>query len=369
MKKLTRSKRKNSHKIRNAGLILFFGLVVTVIAILPSVPANKFSYGETNYGIQFTPEPARSSLQLATFELTPTPATSYTPQQGSQMQPNTPQQQVLQQQIPQQSTQHIIPKKTWGPTPKGFPTPVKSGKACVGYEESTKHPPTTCSCPQVTVICKNGSSYLSNGQKYAANPCGDKHAHPTNGRYCLEKPVIYLYPTNPTTVAVQVVSTGAVVVSAPHYPTDGWQNILANPNGELFYQGREYNELFYETSVTTFDKPTSGIIIPTNQLPTQLNEILNQLGLVGREKQEFISFWVPQLENLHASYIYFSILDQKEKAKVDTVNITPKPDTQIAFIAYFKPVASATNNAVLQLPAKPERKGFVSVEWGGVLDK
>jgi len=371
MKKIPKGKRKNSHKIRNSGVVLFFGLVVAIVAILPTVPTNKFSFGATDYGIQFTPVPAKSSLQLETFELTPTPETQSVPQSGSQQQkPNIPHQQVPQQTFqPGQSFQHIQPKKTWGPTPVGFPTPVKSGKACVGFEDTTKHPPTTCSCPQVTVICKNGKSYLSNGQKYAANPCGDKQSKPTNGRYCLEKPVIYLYPTQPTSVDVAVISTGQVTVSDPLYPDGGWKHVLADPNGTLTYQDKQYSELFYETSVTTFAKPTSGIVIPTGQLNNKLNNILDQLGLVGREKEEFIDFWVPQLQTLNSPYIYFSLLDSKEKAKVDTVNIMPKPDTQIAFIAYFKPVATDTNNSVLKLPTKPERKGFVSVEWGGVLDK
>ncbi|MGH7203639.1 MAG: hypothetical protein ACREHC_04315 [Candidatus Levyibacteriota bacterium] len=237
-----------------------------------------------------------------------------------------------------------------------------------------------CECMDLTVICKGGVATNPDGTTFTIpkgdapegfepgqNPCGTKIA-PADGRYCVAKPVIYLYPTIPTSVNVQVITSGTIVVSDPHYPQGGWQNVLAYPNGNLTYNGKQYAELFYESSVTDFQKPDKGIIIAKNQLPEKLSSILDQLGLINNEKQEFLDFWLPKLQNLPSPYIYFSLLDTSAKAQVDKVTISPKPDTEIAFIAYFKPVSSATYGSVLHLPTKPQRVGFVSVEWGGTID-
>jgi hypothetical protein len=262
-----------------------------------------------------------------------------------------------------------------------YATPPSNSPYCpISDEDNGTIVNSTCTCLDYTIVCKNGLAYTDSGQPFTLppdldfnfpnepptdNPCGSYLA-PTDGRYCIGKPVIYLYPTMPTTVTVRINTTGNIVVSDPKYPQGGWKRILADPDGTLYYQGNKYNELFYETSVTDFQKPETGITIATNQLPMQLNSLLTQLGLIGHEKQEFISYWLPRLTALHAPYIYFSVIDKTAKRAVDNVSITPKPDTQIAFIAYFKPLQKPLANS-LQLPKIPQRKGFVSVEWGGVI--
>ena len=238
---------------------------------------------------------------------------------------------------------------------------------------------TGCTCLGPAVVCKNGKAYNINGApfdfgyKNSINlspdfPCGTVLA-PGNGTYCIGKPVIYLYPTKQTVVSVAVKTPGRIVISNPTYPTGSWQNILAEPDGTFTYNGHQYSELFYESLIHTFQKPAQGIIIPTSKLSIRLAAILDRLGLIAHEKQEFLGFWLPKLQQLHAPYIQFSILTANAKNQIDAVTITPKPDTQIAFIAYFKPVFTRYNLPELQLPPKPHRKGFVSVEWGGILDR
>ncbi|HSX09072.1 MAG TPA: hypothetical protein VLF93_02890 [Candidatus Saccharimonadales bacterium] len=367
MKKISKTKNKKSSTLR---IVLFFVLVVAVIIIIPYTPTNFSSFGAST--IQFTPVPAKSSLQLETFQLTPTPGAQFTPQQG---QPNTPQQ-------PTQSTKPTQPGKTqpgnpFGPigsTPVNVPAPAhpiispfkSNGQLCSVTDNSGVSVGGNCYCPALQVTCKNGVGYGANGALYpGVNPCGTSAA-PKSGRYCVEKPVIYLYPTTPTYVDVQVKTSGQVVVSNPHYPQDGWKDVLAYSNGSLRYQGQDYSELFYESSVNTFAQPQQGMTIPTSELSQRLPVLLDQLGLVGHEKEEFLSFWLPRLEALHSPYIFFSLINQSAKADIDSVTISPKPDTQIAFIAYFKR-ASVPSEDTLKLPPTPKRQGFVSVEWGGVI--
>lgn len=263
----------------------------------------------------------------------------------------------------------------------GYATPAPTVKPlCAPNDDNGVLVTDACQCLDLTIICKNGKGTdlngnpfqipkgdEPNGYKAGQDPCGTKIA-PNDGRYCVAKPVIYLYPQSPTAVDVQVVTSGQIVVSDPHYPQGGWRNVLATPEGTLTYNGKQYSELFYESSVNDFQKPEQGITIAKAQLPQRMSAILDKLGLIGKEKQEFLDFWLPKLQALPSPYVYFSLLDTSAKASVDKVTINPKPDTQIAFIAYFKPVDSADNGTVLQLPATPQRVGFVSVEWGGTID-
>ncbi len=344
--KHTRKKTKtNVKKLQRGSLGTFYTLAILALLVVGGyvfVGGAPNTHSTSNEGqvmiITPTPESSKKSLQLETFgfvTITPTPTQT--------------------------------PSKPKGPT-----------KLCSYNDDNGIKVPTDCQCIDASVTCKNGQPFDDNGKPLTgkigdpplavSTVCGSPLA-PTDGRFCVAKPVIYLYPQHTELISVSVQSTGQVVVSDPHYPQGGWKNVLAQPDGNLYYNNKPYTELFYETDVTTFDKPQRGIIIAKNNLKDNLNGILDQLGLQANEKEEFLSYWLPRLSQLNAPYIYFSIIDKQVKDTIDNVNISPKPDTQIEFIAYFKPVTNPeAYDSSLVLPQKPVRKGFVSVEWGGVID-
>jgi len=238
-----------------------------------------------------------------------------------------------------------------------------------------------CTCSHTVIICENYKckgidSEKSNPEK---NPLGCESADSFglcdlgfsegDGSYCVAKPIVYLYPEKPTFIDVQVISTGQVVISDPLYPTDGWKQVLAYPNGDLSYQGKQYRELFYETDVDDFQKPTNGINISKENIEPELKRILTRLGLNEFERSEFMDFWVPILKNQDKPYIQFSLITGKAKAEIDTVIIEPKPDTSIEILAYFKPLDTPFQGSTLILPENPPvRAGFTAVEWGGIID-
>ena len=88
------------------------------------------------------------------------------------------------------------------------------------------------------------------------------------------------------------------------------------------------------------------------------------------EQQEFLDYWMPKLTELHTPYVLVSVLDKTEKDRIDHVDISPKPDTKIEFLVYYKglqiPYAQVTPLVLPQQP--PARNGFTSVEWGGVIE-
>lgn len=191
---------------------------------------------------------------------------------------------------------------------------------------------------------------------------------PTNGTYCIGKPVIYLYPTKNTIVNVKVNTPGSIIESIPFYVDGGW-NVLAHPNGTLDYDGKIYKEFYYESSVTKVNPPKQGFVVEKDKAEEKLKEITAKLGLIKPEQEEFLSYWLPKINNLNSPYLFISVIDKEEKDRIDNVEILPKPDTKIEFIVYFKPVYKPFSVSGLNLPSEPPKRiGFTSVEWGGTID-
>lgn len=188
--------------------------------------------------------------------------------------------------------------------------------------------------------------------------------------WCDAKPVIYLYPTKPTNVSVKITIPGKITVSIPKYEeNEGWKNVLAYPNGDLIYKNNKYSELFYETIQERTTPPAAGWVVKMSNLKAKLTVITTKLGLKENEQQEFLSYWLPRLKDLEKPYVFVSVFTGNEKQSIDKVDISPKPDTFIEFIMYYKGVDAPFNIKPLELPQDiPPRTGFTAVEWGGILD-
>lgn len=338
-KKMRKNIKKTKKSINSKLFILAFLIGATFLSLIPTIQYKLVSHGQFD-GSNFVPEEPKNNLQLYWF---------------------------------------LLPIDS--PTPHPLIPPL--GNLCSIDDDNGVQVPATCSCIDLAVTCKNGVPYNDDGTVFSINDpnviyggpqsdlttlCKGSKIAPGEGRYCIAKPVVYLYPTAPTLVNVRVESLGKVVVSDPLYPEGGWKNVLAYPNGNLSYKGKNYSELFFETEVENMQKPKKGIVLQTSLLNEQLGAIVEQLGLSASEKDEFLQFWIPRLKGLNSPYIFFSLLEKTEKEKLDKLIITPKPDTVIEFIAYFKPLDTDTYGNSLKLPPTPKRKGFVSVEWGGILD-
>ncbi len=187
--------------------------------------------------------------------------------------------------------------------------------------------------------------------------------------WCDSKPVIYLYPEKPTNVSVKLSLPGYVTESVPHYPKGGWQNITAYPGGRLEYQGKTYSELYYESAVErAAPEPVKGIVASPPRYRETLIYFGTQLGLNDKELAEFVSYWMGRLSQVNSPYMFFSYYPPQDKQKIDGVGITPKPDTMIEFIMYFKPLNNLKKVQAPTFSPVPSRQGFTAVEWGGILD-
>jgi hypothetical protein len=300
------------------------------------------------------PQPANQTLQLQTLEFTtptPAPAPVVVPAAGT---PGAP---------------------AAGAPPAAAPT----GPPGCNFDTYTPMSP-DCKCPLDVVTCANqqctsivnnligGVSVPCTGYDWCSFPGGPGETVRQAGTYCLGKPIIYLYPVKDTLVNVRLNIPGSIVESIPTYVSGGW-TVLAHPNGNLEYLGKTYPELYYESSVTKVNPPQRGFVVEKSQAEVTLTEVTTKLGLIKSEQTEFLNYWLPKIAQLNAPYLFISVLDQKEKDRIDNVTISPKPETEIELLVYFKPVYAPYSPRELKLPNQPpKRNGFTSVEWGGTID-
>jgi uncharacterized short protein YbdD (DUF466 family) len=178
------------------------------------------------------------------------------------------------------------------------------------------------------------------------------------------KPVVYLYPTKTQVVDVRV---GAdVTVSDPFYnPSTGWQNVTAQPNGQLSYKGISYDSLFWEgTGYGAYPPITSGTVVPRAQAESTIRVQLAAQGLNQKESADFIEFWAALIPNKpYVQLAWFSTVDLNELAPL---YISPEPKTLIRVFLDMRGLDEPIDLPEPQFSA-PTRDGFTVVEWGGLL--
>lgn len=181
----------------------------------------------------------------------------------------------------------------------------------------------------------------------------------------IEKPVIYLYPTQKQTIEVQLNYNGALTHTYPKYPTDGWQ-VIAEPNGTLWDKnGMEYYALFWEGKPHKQIIPKDGFVIAGKETAAFLEEKLAYLGLNRKEANEFIMYWLPRMEENNYNFIHFSGKQYEEQA---ALIINPKPETIIRVMMLTQSLEYKINIPLQDLNSlKNKRKGYTVVEWGGSL--
>jgi hypothetical protein len=177
------------------------------------------------------------------------------------------------------------------------------------------------------------------------------------------KPVIYLYPETEMLVNVQLDLNGKITHSYPKYPEGGW-NVKAQPDGALYDEnGKEFYALFWEGISPQEFTYMDGFIVKGSETEKFLESSLDIIGLTRREANEFIMFWLPQMENNTYNLIHFSTNEYEEIAQL---KISPKPESILRIMMVWSPL-----DQVIEIPQqnlydlRVEREGFTVVEWGG----
>ena len=177
---------------------------------------------------------------------------------------------------------------------------------------------------------------------------------------CAEKPVIYLYPTEETEVNVKLNLDGGLTCTYPAY-YDGW-TVTAHPDGKLIDEnGREYYCLYWEGETYAQYDFSRGSCIKGEDTAAFLEDVLAKIGLTEREANEFIIYWLPQMEQNPYNLIAFQADAYTDSAELE---ITPAPDSLLRVFMAWKPLDTAVDIEPQEF-AGFERSGFTVVEWGG----
>lgn len=177
------------------------------------------------------------------------------------------------------------------------------------------------------------------------------------------KPVVYLYPTKTTNVSVSV---GAdVTLSDPYYNNStGWRNVIAQPNGQLTYQAKQYGSLFWEGyGHGEYPAITAGTVVRTEYALHTMRQQLYAQGMNQTETNEFIDFWKDKLPS--KPYTRITWFDTKELNQLAPLYIVPRPQTLIRVFVDFEGLEKPIYLPPQQFQA-PARNGFTVTEWGGL---
>jgi hypothetical protein len=178
------------------------------------------------------------------------------------------------------------------------------------------------------------------------------------------KPVIYLYPQAPTSVAVKV---GAQITkSDPEYGSNGWQDVMAYPDGSLKYNGNTYPNLFWEGYGNgAYPTINFGTIVKSQDVLKTVKTQLAQQGLNTKEINDFVTFWGPKLQT-DKPYVRISWLGTSQMNQLAPLTVSPLPNTVVRVFMDFKGIDKPYSLAPQKF-VTPKRVGFTVVEWGGLM--
>ncbi|KAG8943354.1 hypothetical protein FRC04_002910 [Tulasnella sp. 424] len=202
----------------------------------------------------------------------------------------------------------------------------------------------------------------------------------------LRKPVIYLFPAEPTQVSVKlslipewrfsVLYPYATIEETKHSegPRHGQQvewKVLARPDGTMSvtagaHAGIDAAYLFWEAQIAdeiagfpdspptsrpgtpvierelafipgrTICSPSDSVLVPAKDVPVYLDKALQALTLHAEARTSFITFWLPHL--LRHQFVALKFISQASFEQAAPLDITPRPDVVTRIFMLFRRV-------------------------------
>lgn len=222
------------------------------------------------------------------------------------------------------------------------------------------------------------------------------------------KPVIYLYPVEPTACKVSLTLLEGEFTALLPVPEDfagessasfaSW-GVTAQPGGLLQHSGGEeahppVSSLFWESTAlfkeeevgfdatTLHGSPcsttlarlkcirTPPVCLPGARVGQWLFKALARLGLTPAEYTECVTFWGPRMA--HHPFVVVSFLSQGTLEARAPLTVTPVPERVLRVMLLLKGVGVMPEGLMGEEEGLPERCGgsrqgrFWAVEWGGV---
>lgn len=176
------------------------------------------------------------------------------------------------------------------------------------------------------------------------------------------KPVIYLYPKQPTNVAVTLGYPSKYLTYTYPIYQNGWR-VRADPDGTLtnLKDGSQHYYLFWEGDKKVDWDLSEGFVIKGSDTEVFLREKLAYMGLTPREYNDFITYWVPEM--CHNPYNLISFSTEQYEA-LAPLSVTPAPDSILRVHMVYKGLEQPVK-VFPQTLVTWQRTGFAVVEWGG----
>lgn len=176
------------------------------------------------------------------------------------------------------------------------------------------------------------------------------------------KPMVYLYPERAMDVDVELDPSIRLTSAYPVLHDRKWR-MSAAPGGRLVDRamGREYYGLFWESQGWAPPSTDTGVVVRGADFAETLDSLLERKGLDFREREEFVTFWLPRMGSRPWVAIRFQ---DRAFASSHPVHVEPGPDVFLRVFAVFQGL-DEPRPMVAPVLSAPERRGFVAVEWGG----
>jgi hypothetical protein len=180
------------------------------------------------------------------------------------------------------------------------------------------------------------------------------------------EPVLYLYGTDEP-VTVTLGPDIFVTASAPRVQDHRW-TLLPTGDGGVSVPGSDerWPFLFWEGQSGLFEPPAGGEVVARAEVRAHLRRVLAARGLQGREIDDFLEAWAPELEQ--SPFVRISFHEPGDIDELVPMTIEPPPDTLVRVMMEYEPLQRAPRErppATAPRAILP-RQGFTVVEWGGV---
>lgn len=184
----------------------------------------------------------------------------------------------------------------------------------------------------------------------------------------VKKPAIYLYPEKKQKIVVTHEFKGKLVTTYPAYK-DNW-TVIAEKDGILLNQAdnRKYKYLFWD-GVYAFPEEhynfQTGFYVAKADYISFLEHKLAYIGLNESEINDFVVYWLPEMNKFEHCFVHFRINDDIDGSSV--LKTKPAADTVIRVFMEFSGLNDFNAASFLPEQVLPQlmRKGFTLVEWGG----
>ena len=199
---------------------------------------------------------------------------------------------------------------------------------------------------------------------------------PTNPGVTVMKPVLYLYDDQPgrevhTSLKLHDSEMLYMWPNAGHIDQQDYSwDLKTSDDGTLYDQaGNEYSYIFWEASDYGDYSLDQGFCVKGSDTAEFLREKLKEMGLTPKEYNEFIVYWMPQMQNNPYNIIRFEGLDPNDDYNRHfELSVTDGekelPDSMLRIFMVWQ--ASDSYQEMEPQTFSPfERNGFTVVEWGG----